>query len=358
MKKAKSILFRAKLKGYGIVNYDGSEQKSIWNANSNGTNRKFCKHDNTIFAKKQWMLNDDGTTDYKISISTDCLKHEIFKDEMEFQSPNIMHHKSLLLNALASPVALLRGYMYVIKDEPSLKRSGAITLLDAIQTNNSISTIETFAKSGAKTIDENLSDNTLFFKETIGDIEYQTRGSIDLMKLQFLSTDDTFDRLGLDPDLFQEYLKILSTRMPATGELGYYKIKNSIIDIPEYGFVLSNENIVFLTKLFLKKLLNLSIKKSRAYADVVDVEYKIIYNPFTDKMDDENGWTKLTHDNIDSFSFETEDFYLPVNYDEAFNLRKEINIKMKEIKSKTKEAKEKDDQKKGKKKLVEVPESN
>lgn len=340
MRKAKSILFRTTIKGYGVVNYDGGDQKYTFNALAK--NQEKSRHDNVTYAKKQWTsMNDDGTADYKLIISTDCLKHEIFKNEMEFQSPNIIHHKSLLLNAIASPAMLLRGYMFAAKDSATLKRSSAITLSDAIQTNNAMSTIETFARSGQKTTDENQSDTTFFKKETIGDIEYQSEGSIDLMKLQFLSTDECFDRMALDPDMFSSYLGVLSTRMPVAGELGYYKIKGSIIDIPEYGYAFSNDNVVYLTKMFFEKLLGVSIKKSRSYAEVVDVEYKIVYDPLVDKFNSESGWEKLTKDNLDDFTFDMEDFYVPVDYDNAIIQRRDMDEKVKENMVKTKEQKEK-----------------
>ena len=340
--KAKTILFRANLKGYGIVNYDGGDQKYTFNALAK--NQEKSRHDNVTYAKKQWTsLNEEGKSDYKIIISTDCLKHELFKEDVEFQSPNIMHHKSLLLNSIASPAMVLRGYMFALKDETTLKRSSAVTLLDAIQSCNAVSSLETFSRSGEKTSDENLAGTTFFKKETIGNIEYTTMGAIDLMKLQFLSTDETFDRLALDPDMFETYLKVLSTRMPVSGILNYYKIKNSIIDIPEQGFMFSNENVVSLTKLFFKKLLSFSIKKSRAYADVVSVQYKIVYDPLTDRLNDENGWINITPDTLDSLSFDIQDFYVPVDYDEAVALRKEMDENMKNHKLKTKDAKETSD---------------
>jgi len=338
MKTAKSILIRANLKGYGIVNYDGGDQKFTFNALAR--NQEKSRFDNVTYAKRQWTsMGEDGKCDYKIIISGDCLKHELFKEDVAFQSPNIMHHKSLLLNNIASPAMLLRGYLFATKDQ-TIKRSGAITLTDAIQTCNAMSSLETFSRSGEKITDENQSDTSFFKKETIGDISYRTRGAIDLMQLQFLSTDQTFDRLGLDPDLFEEYVKILSTRMNVDAKLGYYKIKDSVIDIPEYGVLFSNENVVDLTKLFLKKLLKFSLKKSKAFADVIDVEYKIVYDPLTDRLNDENGWTKLTTDSLDALTFEVNDFYVPVDYDEAQVVRKEMDENLKAVKAANKVAKE------------------
>jgi hypothetical protein len=348
MKTAKSILFRANLKGYGIVNYDGGDQKFTFNALAK--NQEKSRFDNVTYAKRQWTsMDENGKCDYKIIISSDCLKHELFKEDVAFQSPNIMHHKSLLLNNIASPAMLLRGYLFATK-ELTIKRSGAITLTDAIQTCNALSSLETFSRSGEKVSDENQSDTSFFKKETIGDITYLTRGAIDLMQLQLLSTDQTFDRFGLDPDLFEEYMKILSTRMTVDAKLGYFKINNSIIDIPEYGIFFSNETVVELAKLFLKKLLKFSIKKSKAFADVVDVEYKIIYDPLTDRLNDENGWTKLTPDTLDSLTFNVHDFYVPVDYDEAQTLRTEMNDNLKAVKAKSKAAKDEKETAKAKQK--------
>jgi len=353
--KTQSILFRVSINGNGVVNYDSKEQKWVWNE-YRPAEKEF--HDNTIFAKKRWYKNDeDGKVDTRLIISSGCLKHEIFIKEIPFQSPNIMNNEHLLLNMLASPESLLRGYLFANKGKPTLKRSSAITLTDAEQTCGAISTLETFSKSGEKNIDENKSDNTFFKKETVGKIQYEAFGAIDLMQLQFISTDEVFDRLGVNPDLFPTYKEILSSRMKIDSELGYYKIKNSVVDLPEYGFMFSNENIVFLTKLFFKKLLSVNIRKSNSYANVVSLEYKMVYDPLIDTLESEDNWKKMTATDLDNFDFETNEFYEFVDSDFAKKQREEIERMKEEIKVKNKAEKEELAKSKKAKKTTETTET-
>lgn len=359
MKTAKSILFRVSIAGNGVVNFDSSQQKYLWNTYKGDTQEhEKCFADNVAFAKKRWYKNESGGVDTKLIISSGCLKHEVFSENIPFQSPNILHNKTLLLNLIASPASILRGYLFAAKDVLTIKRSSAITITDAEQTNNAISTLETFSKSGRKSDDNNKSDTTYFKKEVVGNITYLAVGVIDLMQLQYISADETFDRLALNPDTFNEYKKILSTRMKVDGELGYYQIKNSFVEIPELGLKLSNDNILELTKMFFKRLASLNIRKSGAYANVIGIDYKIIYDPLVDLLEDGNGWTKLTLEGIDALNFETENFYNLVDYNEAKKFRETMENEMKAVKAKTKLEKEEKDAEKASAKAKRLQASN
>ena len=69
-------------------------------------------------------------------------------------------------------------------------------------------------------------------------------GVLDLEQLQFVSTDIIFDRNAFNADEFDLFSKFLRTRMSDfKSELGFYGMKNSVNQIPEYGFKFSNENI-------------------------------------------------------------------------------------------------------------------
>lgn len=335
MKKVKSILFRVNLNGRGIVNFDSGAQKFLWNQFKK--KQGFEDFDNVTYGKKRWALNEDGSADTKIAISSNCLRHEIFKEEVNFQSPNIIQNKALLLNMIASPASILRGYLFA--KEITIKRSSAISITDAIQTNNAISSIESLSCSGMKLSDDNKAGTTYFRKETIGNINYSAIGAIDLMQLQFISCDGIFDRMAVIPDYIEMYLNILAKRMKINSTLGYYKIANSIIDIPEYGLKLSNESIVELTKIFFEKLMAVSIRKSGSYANVVGVQYKFIVDPLTDKLEDENGWNDLTTESLKSLTFETNNYYEDVDFDAAIIARKAIVDAMDAEKLKNKEDK-------------------
>jgi hypothetical protein len=327
------------LKGRGVVNFDSNEQKYMWNNNTKKTGQEMVSHDNVNFAKNRWYKNEDGSFNHKLIVSSNCMRHNIFSDDTLFQSPNIINNSTLLNSMIATPGLLLRGYMFAEKDPAkSIKRSSVLNITDAEQTNNAVSTIETFSRSGEKVVDENKSDITFYKKETVGEITYESIGSIDLMQMQFVSCDQLFDRLALNPDLFEDYSNFLSAKLPDfNSKLSYYQIKGSAIELPEYGFMLSKENIIFLTKELFKRLLNLKIRNASAYAETVNVQYKIITNPFEDKMNNNDGWVNLTEDGINSIDFEPENFYIEYNFAKAKELRLELEEKAKARKEANKE---------------------
>lgn len=344
--KVKSIIFKTDLIGNGIVNMDSNEQKFIFN----GTDSHLKSfHRNTSYSKKNFYRDEEGNLTYKIKISSDCLKNAMFKNDVISQSPKITHEDAVLYSYIASPMSLIRGYMFANKTE-TLKRSGAFNICDAEQTCNSVSYMETFSKSGEKItndVDSDKSDNSFYKKETIGNISYSTIGSIDLMGLQFVSADQVFDRYSLNPDKFSIYKSFLKLRLNNfNSELGYYGIKNTVLDIPEFGFKLSDENVIELVKETLKRMLLINIKRKGAFANVSSLKIKLVYDPLVDTMSSKDNWIEIkTQEDIDNLSFEVEDFYTEVNTENAKKLRADIEKAFKEeqLKSK-KEKKEKDNE--------------
>lgn len=313
-KTVKNILFRLKIKGHGIVNYDSKDQKYAFNSNwkdNSPLKKMHTNYENTSYAKKKLYGKDGNVESYKISISSDCLRHEIFKDDVMFQSPNLIHSPALLYSFIASPVGLLRGYLFAEQEE-QLKRKSAITLIDAQQTCDAISYIEIFSKSGLKNKDIDKTDNTLFKKEVVGDIKYATEGNIDLAQMQFVSASQVFDRYALNPDFFETYKQFLKAKLPSfNSELGYFLIKDSSVGISEYGFMLSDEDVKCLIQMFFKKLLNMNIKRKNAFARTESLEYKLVYDPIDDRFEDENGWISINGiDDINTIEFDTEKFYI------------------------------------------------
>lgn len=307
----KSILFRVELKGQGIVNFDSSDQKLMFNKLKRG----YQSHDNVNYAKKNFYMDLDGNYEGRIKISSNCLRHLIFHESQMFHATSLMHTPDLLMYAIASPCALLRGYLYAKKLE-TIKRKSPITITDAEQVSDNKTTmpqIEVCAKSGEKDTDKNKtkSDPIYFFKETVGDIKYQAVGAIDLMELQFISCSTMFDRLAFNSDDFAKYKDALAERIPNLDcNMGFYQINNSDINIPEYGVKLSQENVNFLVRDFFNRLLNVNLKRANSYVEMSKVEYKIVENPLSDKMSDANGWIQLT--DIAKFP--------EINFQERYNL--------------------------------------
>jgi hypothetical protein len=341
MQKAKNLLFRLKLRGNGIVNYDSSEQRFMFN----GTDLNHMKtmHNNTSYAKKKFYKEGDSTT-YKISISSDCLRHELFSEDVKFQSPNIINQEHLLYSFIASPASLLRGYLFADTKE-TLKRKGPLTITNAEQTCNAISHIETFSRSGLKiekgedSGKDTKSDNSFFKKEVVGNIEYQSLGTIDLMQLQFVSCDQVFDRYSFNPDMFNIYKTFLKTKFPSfDSELGYYQINGSSIEIPEYGFKLNNDNVLSLVRLMMAKLLTLNVRRKNAFVETAELEYKVVYDVFEDTFSNEDGWVTLKNaSDISAINFDVQDFYVEEDKALAVQKREAITADFEKRKSEAKE---------------------
>ena len=337
MKKVKNILFRMKLKGNGIVNFDSSDQKFMFNG-TNLTNMK-TMHDNTSYAKKKFYRDGENTT-YKISISSDCIRHDVFKDDVLFQSPNVINSEALLYSFIASPASLLRGYMFA-NDKETVKRKGALCITDAEQTCNAVSSIETFSRSGLKNNDAEITDSSFYKKEVVGNIEYETLGNIDLMQLQFVSCDKIFDRFSFHPDMFGIYKQFMKTKFPSfDSELGYYQIKNSIVEIPEYGYKLSNDNVVLLVRELFERLLKFNIKRKGAFVETAQLEFKLVHDVLEDTYANEEGWTTLTNKSgINAISFVAEDFYVEEDTESAQEKRALIKADYESRKEASKEKK-------------------
>lgn len=324
-KKVKNILFRLNLVGQGVVNNDSNDQKHILGRMKGMEHIKGGYYNNMSFAKKNFYRDGDGNVTSKLKISSDCLRHELFSGDVFAQTPNITHDTNVLCSFIASPLGIVRGYMFTDGEE-TLKRKSALSITDAEQTNDALSYLETCSRSGEKTQkeDENSQGDTTFFKkETIGNVTYDAVGAIDLKQLQFVSTDSLFDRYALNPDDFSIYKNFLRLRMPTfNSELGYYTMNGSAVDLAEYGVKLSSEDVQVLVNDILRRLNNLTIQKTSAYARVAKMEYKLVYDPFVDTFDNESGWSSLDGKAI---AFEPEDFYTEQDTKKAEKLRETVN---------------------------------
>lgn len=304
----KNILFRIDIDGKGIVNYDSNDQRQI----HYGTNL-YDKYENVQYAKKNFYTKDDKLQ-YKIKISSDCIRHDIFINDVFNQSPNIISNNEIFHSYIASPAMLLRGYLFLDK-KASYKRKSAVTISDAEQICNAVSHINTHSTSSVKTNLEDIADNTFFKRENVGDIKYQAYGNIDIMQLQFISLSELFDRQSFNPDsykLFNTFLKTRLSKFDSESEPEYYLIDNSVSDVPELGITLNNECIVDLTKEFFKKLMSLHIKRKGAYAKTNNVQYKLVYDCIEDTFDSEDGWVTIpkNSEEIDNITFIPHTFYI------------------------------------------------
>jgi hypothetical protein len=339
--KVKHVNFKIELEGNGIVNYDSGDQKYLWNRESKeGNKNKFTSGDNNnMYAKKYYFRREDGVLGYKIKISSDALRNAIFKGDAIATNPSITHHKSLLNSFIGSTMGLVRGYMFAGKKE-TLKRKSPLTITSAIQTNNSESYMEFYSRSGGKKVgdDSDKSDTTIFNKETIGDITYIAEGFINLQSLEFLSGDPIFDRYSFNSDDYEILKTFLIHTLPNfDGELGYYTLKTSVIDVAEYGLKLTNEQIVFLIKETLKRMLQIRIDRATAYAKIKSLTVELVMDPLDSKK---NIWVDInSNEDIDNLNFDVEESYVLADESNAKEQRAIIEKALKEETKKTADAK-------------------
>lgn len=346
MRNVKNILFKFELDGHGIVNFDSSDQKFIWlrQAKKGYPSSLTYANDNVKYAKKNYIQRESGELGYKIKISSASLKHGIFKNDMVAPTPSIQNDNFSLNCYIGSFSGLVRGYTFAGRKQ-TLNRKGCVYISSAVQTCNAKSMLETRVRSGEKESHETIKDTSLFAEETIGDIKYAGHGSIDLKELQFVSCDSIFDRYGFDADNFDLIKEILNNTLGSfDGELAYHLLKTSSVDMGEYGFSLSNENVVFLVKGLLNRILSLNIQRASAFAKMSSLKIKLVSDPIKDTFESEDNWIEIkTQEDINSLDFDMEVFYDSSNSVKLAEIRERIeaeNKKRKEEQAKAKEEKE------------------
>ncbi len=299
----KAILFKGTLKGRGIVNYDGKDKRWLLKLHKRNEGGSALDFDNFKAGKHTFREigrdeNNKPHYDVKLKISSDCLRHAIFSMDFPFQNNTIMHSKKLLNRSIASVAGLLRGYMFEAVGFTGLKRKSPVIIVDAEQTCNSLSTIDLHSTSGSKKKNDNddTAGTSLFFKETIGSVEYGFSGVINLTELQFISLSEAFDRMAVNPDEFENlYRPHLEKSVGGkVADPGFYIMKNAVNPLPEEGLLLTQPQTILLVKEFFKRLLSLNItRNASAYASLSKLQVKYVRNPITDKMDSEDGWIHI-----------------------------------------------------------------
>jgi len=344
--KVKQILIDFEIEGNGIVNFDHINQKWVYKEGSPETDHLRTNWENVSYAKKNFYRNDNGDLTYKLKLSSGTLKHNMFRNDIVAQTSSIQHSKVLLYSYIASSIGIIRGYMFTSKH--LVKRKSPLNITDAEQYSTNKSYLETFSKSGEKDINKNkeLSDNTYFQKETVGDILYRGQGNINLGDMQFVSCDSIFDRVAFDVDLYESlYKNYAEMNIPNfDAKLGYYTLSSSVVDMPEYGLVLSDSTTLLLVKETLKRMLNINIVRNGAYAKIKTLRIKLVSDPLVDTYTNKDNWIDInTIDDIDSLSFKIYSAYKNADYTKMKKLRVDIQksydeeqLKIKEKKSKLK----------------------
>ncbi len=318
------------------------------------------QYDNILFLKGNWYKTDrfvtykDGRTvpiyEKKICLSMDFMRHNIFQNDFPYQSPNLYAYLDYYFHMRAQVGSILRGEM---STDLGFKKKSSISITPAEQTNNAVATFEFCSRSGSRGIPkveekekeelaedvvddedaegkdaegkdvavnkEALADNSVFQRETVGRITYSGKGAVDFFEMCFLSLSEHYDRLSSDIDSFNNLFRPkLEKTIGSVSDPKYYIIKNSAILTPELGVVLNNDQILFLTREFFKRLLRFRVTKAGGYVEMTGVRIKYVVNPLKDRMNSDDGWIDLKGiDDIMDINFQCEQFYEERDDEEA-----------------------------------------
>lgn len=291
----KSVDFKIKACGYGVVNWNGSttltgdDGKTVDNHTlpklrgySNLTGK--VKDETGYKYKKQ--AGDIDFMETPLYISQNCIRHHLFRD----QAYDLHYAKDKnLLDVLSSITGLIRGY---VVPSSQCKRTSPLLITDFVdqlgngnfeQLSNASSSEEILQADGSKSYKRG--ENSIFSKTTFGDTEYIAYGSISIEQLQFISLDKKFDRATMvikagDGDkiaqTIQAFIKTLAPqREPKASFHTNYVRKGTIFQEGEVGILLDNTAIDILVCETLSMLKDLNIKQAKGYMYVeeIDVDY-------------------------------------------------------------------------------------
>ena len=291
----KSVDFKIKAVGYGVVNWNGSPNLTIINDGKykNVTNHSMPKlrgysnikeFDEKGSAKFYHHPEELDLSKVQLYISQNCIRHHLFRGEhYNLQSPQLLNNP---LPLLCSITGLVRGYV-IPKNEN--KRTSPLLLTDFVdQLGNG--NFEQMGRSGSKEKEETKSgkdaSNSLFSKTTFGDTKYEAFGSISVELLQFIPLCADFGRQAMLVNSDKEgkevaskleaYIKGLddNSDIKVTYHDNYVR-RGAIFNEGEAGLLLNDAAIDVLVNQTLGLIRNLSIRQAKGYmyVDSLEVDY-------------------------------------------------------------------------------------
>lgn len=335
-KKIHSVDFKVIAKGNGCVNFNGSQ--TFWSSEaaqkvSNVKTPKLLNFSAKVSPDEKdkiqkYLSPEDVIADKQIKmyISTNCLRHALFKTEF----PNHVSELKMsnCFDLLKNPGGLIRGY--AVTDTIPLSRKSSILLEKAVDHKRNL-VHETLTTTGVR-------DGTSLFAEiNAGETEYVFYGSINIEEIQFISTDNVFGRasiLASKEELVElareitEMLEILSSQLELTSvpkvEYGFWVRKHRVIKEGEWGMLFNQDAIDVLVKWCLNKLENLVVKQAKGHMETESIV--IDYN---------NG--KHFRIKKDELSIcETKDAEYEIYYEKLDSTRSQPVLEIKDKKNKTK----------------------
>jgi len=296
----KSILFKVVIEGSGIVNFDSNNQKYLWNCQENVER---CYYNNVSFGKARYYKSnqktDNGNDIFERVpvISADCIRHNLYEFEMSTHLPNIMHDDNLLLNFVATPTAIERGYLFALRGS-CWKRKSPLHFGYAKAVNYSAPALETYSNSQQKTgkdKSEEAAETSFFKREVRGDTKYELVGGITTEELAFISMSEIHDRMAFPIDYKDIFREKLSLNIGSeVSQAGYFKKNGDIYDIPEFGILLTQEQVRFLVIDILKRLARFNLSRTTTgTAETTRLEIKFVKDPLVDTPKNPDGWVEF-----------------------------------------------------------------
>jgi hypothetical protein len=277
----KSIDFKIKALGHGVVNWNGPTTLTGGDGKTvdNHTLPKLRGYTNLTGRIKEetgYKYKKEATDiDFKktpLYISQNCIRHHLFRDQafdLHFAGDKNIQ------KVLSSITGLIRGY---VVPSSQCKRTSPLLMEDFVdQLGNG--NFEQYGQAGAR-------DSSSFFsKTTFGDTEYSSYGSISVEQLQFISLDKKFDRAsivikeGQSEKIAEEITAFIKTLNPSLNPKAVfhenYVRKGTIFEEGEVGILLNNDAVQALVAHTLERISELSIRqaKSYMYVDEITVDY-------------------------------------------------------------------------------------
>lgn len=307
----KSVDFKIKANGHGVVNWNGSTTlvgdggKTVDNhmlPKLRGYSSLSGKIKEETGYKYKKDVQDIDLSKTPLYVSQNCIRHHLFKEQTyELHFAN----KSNINKLLASASGLLRGY---VMPSSQNKRTSPLLLEDLVdQLKNG--NFEQFAtdmpneKVEGKNGEEDTykrASTTIYSKTTFGETGYIGYGSINIEDLQFISLDQKFDRCamiiksnqGIEvaqeiEDFIKSLDKTNSLNPKAVYHENYVRL-GSIYNEGEAGVLLNDDAIHLLVQEMLERIENLYIKQAKGYlfVDELVVDYNDSNSPMRIKKDE------------------------------------------------------------------------
>lgn len=263
-----SVDFKVQARGHGCVNFNGNYSLWSYDAEKYVTNVKTPKliglssmEDNKKISSKDIISNPS----VKMFVSTNCLRHSIFKDGFPNHTSELTRKN--VFNLLSNPNGLIRGY--AITDDVPLMRKSCLLLEKAVDNKREFID-EILTTSGQR-------DNTsLFGQINAGETEYDFYGSINVEDLQFISTDNIFGRANAlaEKDEVVKLAEIVSASLTSlsleleldnmpVAKYGFWQRKGRVIKEGEYGILLNQDAIHTLVQWTIDQIGNLYINQAK-----------------------------------------------------------------------------------------------